>query len=73
MCKVGVLLYLFSFYVGIQSMKIPSRIVIGTRGSPLALAQAEQAKHLLQTKYPELAKEDAVIIKKIMTQVVQYY
>ena len=52
----------------IFSLKVPSKIVIGTRGSPLAMAQAEQTKHLLQTKYPELSGENSVIIKKIMTK-----
>lgn len=42
---------------------------IGTRGSPLALAQAYETKRLLAEKFPELAVEGAIEIKKIMTQV----
>jgi len=42
---------------------------IGTRGSPLALAQAYETKRLLSTHFPELAVEGAVEIKKIMTKV----
>lgn len=43
--------------------------IIGTRGSPLALAQAYETKRLLGLKFPELAVEGAVEIKKIMTKV----
>jgi hydroxymethylbilane synthase len=43
-------------------------ITIGTRGSPLALAQAYETKRLLGEKYPELAVEGAVEIQKIMTK-----
>ena len=43
-------------------------ITIGTRGSPLALAQAYETKRLLGVHFPELAKEGAVEIKKIMTK-----
>ncbi|RYH30300.1 hypothetical protein EON65_05655 [archaeon] len=42
---------------------------IGTRGSPLALAQAYEAKRLLGLHFPELAKEGAIEIRKIMTKV----
>ena len=42
---------------------------IGTRGSPLALAQAYETKRLLGLSFPELAADDAVEIKKIMTKV----
>jgi len=43
-------------------------VTIGTRGSPLALAQAYETKRLLGVHFPELAKEGAVEIKKIMTK-----
>ena len=43
-------------------------ITIGTRGSPLALAQAYLTKQLLEDKYPELKKEGGVEIAKIMTK-----
>jgi hydroxymethylbilane synthase len=43
-------------------------ITIGTRGSPLAMAQAYETKRLLGEKYPELAVDGAVDIKKIMTK-----
>jgi hydroxymethylbilane synthase len=43
-------------------------ITIGTRGSPLALAQAYETKRLLGEKFPELAVEGAVDIQKIMTK-----
>jgi porphobilinogen deaminase len=42
---------------------------IGTRASPLALAQAYETKRLLELKFPELSREGAVVIKKIMTKV----
>ena len=45
-------------------------VTIGTRGSPLALAQAYETKRLLGVHFPELAVEGAVEIKKIMTKVV---
>lgn len=41
---------------------------IGTRGSPLALAQAYETKRLLSTKFPELSEPGAIEIKKIMTK-----
>ncbi len=44
-------------------------ITIGTRGSPLALAQAFETKRLLSLHFPELAPEGAVAIQKIMTKV----
>ena len=44
-------------------------VTIGTRGSPLALAQAYETKRLLALHFPELAVEGAVEIKKIMTKV----
>jgi hypothetical protein len=44
-------------------------VTIGTRGSPLALAQAYETKRLLGLHFPELAVDGAVEIKKIMTKV----
>lgn len=44
-------------------------LVIGTRGSPLALAQAYETKRLLAESFPELNGESAIEIKKIMTKV----
>ena len=44
-------------------------VTIGTRGSPLALAQAYETKRLLGLHFPELAIEGAVKIQKIMTKV----
>lgn len=43
-------------------------VTIGTRGSPLALAQAYETKRLLGLHFPELAVEGAVDIQKIMTK-----
>lgn len=43
--------------------------IIGTRGSPLALAQAYETKRLLGVHFPELRPEGAVEIQKIMTKV----
>lgn len=45
-------------------------VTIGTRGSPLALAQAYETKRLLGLHFPELAAEGAVEIRKIMTKVI---
>lgn len=47
-------------------------VTIGTRGSPLALAQAYETKRLLGLHFPELAVEGAVEIQKIMTKVSLY-
>jgi hydroxymethylbilane synthase len=44
-------------------------VTIGTRGSPLALAQAYETKRLLGVHFPELRPEGAVEIQKIMTKV----
>ncbi len=44
-------------------------VTIGTRGSPLALAQAHETKKLLEKHFPELAVEGAIEIQKIMTKV----
>lgn len=44
-------------------------IVIGTRGSMLALAQAHETKRRLENKFPELKENNAIEIKKIMTKV----
>ncbi len=48
-------------------MTSPIRLIIGTRGSPLALAQAEIVRAALFQARPELAIEDAVTIKVIKT------
>lgn len=48
-------------------MTSPIRLIIGTRGSPLALAQAEIVRTALFQARPELAIEDAVTIKVIKT------
>src|SRR5580704_8755751 len=40
---------------------------IGTRGSPLALAQAHEVRNRLSTAFPELAAPDAVAIVVIRT------
>jgi len=40
---------------------------LGTRGSPLALAQAYETKRRLREAFPELADDDAVEIKTIST------
>ncbi len=45
-------------------------VTIGTRGSPLALAQAHETKRLLGLHFPELAVEGAVEIQKIMTKAI---
>mmetsp|Transcript_38370 Transcript_38370/g.39044 ORF Transcript_38370/g.39044 Transcript_38370/m.39044 type:complete len:363 (-) Transcript_38370:23-1111(-) len=50
------------------SMSDDAIITIGTRGSPLALAQAYETKRLLSVNFPELAEEGAVKIQKIMTK-----
>ena len=41
---------------------------IGTRGSPLALAQAYLTRELLMEKYPELTEEGAIEICVMKTQ-----
>jgi len=43
-------------------------VTIGTRGSPLALAQAYETKRLLSLHFPELSSEGAIEIRKIMTK-----
>ena len=67
----------FGFFSGYQSSRISSLrmagdaiVTIGTRGSPLALAQAYETKRLLGVHFPELAVEGAVEIQKIMTKVI---
>jgi hypothetical protein len=44
-------------------------LTIGTRGSPLALAQAYETKRLLGLHFSELATDGAIEIQKIMTKV----
>ena len=51
------------------SMAGDAIVTIGTRGSPLALAQAYETKRLLGLHFPELAVDGAVEIQKIMTKV----
>ena len=46
-----------------------AKITIGTRGSPLALAQAYEVKRLLVLHNPRLAADGAIEVKKIMTKV----
>lgn len=48
------------------------KLVIGTRGSPLALAQAYETKRLLSDMFPELKDDDCIQIKKIMTKVTYF-
>lgn len=65
-----IILSLFHYILSIKVNSISS-IIIGTRGSPLALAQAELTKELLQKNFPELNQnKNQIIIKKIMTQVI---
>lgn len=63
------LIYINSFYSLVNIAPSPL-ITIGTRGSPLALAQAYFTKHLLCEKYSELREDGAISIVKIMTQVI---
>lgn len=53
-----------SMFGSFSSMNAANKLRIGTRGSPLALAQARTVKGLIQDKFPELKVE----IKEIMTQ-----
>jgi hypothetical protein len=48
------------------------KLRIGTRGSPLALAQAYETQRILRHTCPELQHEDAIEIKRINTQVSTY-
>ncbi|GBD43196.1 Porphobilinogen deaminase [bacterium HR40] len=48
-------------------MKKSARIVIGSRGSPLALAQARMVREALAATVPGLAAEDAIAIEVIHT------
>lgn len=43
------------------------RLTIGTRGSPLALAQTHETRDRLAAAWPELAGEDAIAIQVIQT------
>lgn len=52
-----------------MTMSSEAIVRIGTRGSPLALAQAYETKRLLGLHFSELAAEGAVEIRKIMTKV----
>ncbi|MGB1026924.1 MAG: hydroxymethylbilane synthase, partial [Rhodospirillaceae bacterium] len=42
-------------------------IRIGTRGSPLALAQAEMVRALLQAAHPDLRQDEAIVLEVITT------
>jgi hypothetical protein len=44
-------------------------LIIGTRGSPLALAQAHETKRLIERHFPKYKAEGAIDIKTIMTTV----
>lgn len=46
---------------------LPPKLVIGSRGSPLALAQAEEVRDRLVAAYPPLAESDRVTIETIKT------
>ncbi len=48
-----------------------AKIIIGTRGSPLALAQAHETKRSLEAKFTELRSVGAIQIQAIMTKVTQ--
>jgi len=48
-------------------VKSSARLTIGTRGSPLALAQAELVRRALAAACPELAEPDAVAVRVIRT------
>ena len=56
-------------YQGRGQLAMKALVTIGTRGSPLALAQAYETQRLLRLNFPELQAEGAVEIKKIMTKV----
>ena len=51
----------------------PVKLRIGTRGSPLALAQAHETKNLLRRTFPELQPEGAIEITRINTEVIKLY
>lgn len=57
------------FFMHCYALTTKPIIRIGTRGSPLALAQAFETKRLLETNFPELKNEGAIEIQKIMTKV----
>lgn len=44
-----------------------ARLVLGTRGSPLAMRQAREVRQRLAAAWPELAGDDAVAIREIRT------
>jgi hypothetical protein len=56
------------FYLQMSSSEQP-RVRLGTRASPLALAQAFETKRLLANHFPELRSDEAVEILKIITKV----
>ena len=51
-----------------EIMTSPIRLNIGTRGSPLALAQAEIVRAALFQAWPDLAIEDAVILGRMLAE-----
>lgn len=53
-----------SLFGGFSALRTVPKLRIGTRGSPLALAQAHQVKELVEAKFPRTKVE----IKEIMTQ-----
>jgi hydroxymethylbilane synthase len=58
---------LFSQVNGIVSSEV-TNIRIGTRGSPLALAQAYETKRLLEEAFPMFKRDGTIEICKIMTK-----
>jgi len=62
------LVSIMALLISAAAMSTKAVITIGTRGSPLALAQAYETKRLLGEKFPELAVDGAVDIRKIMTK-----
>lgn len=59
--------------IALSSSMATKPFIIGTRGSPLALAQAYETKRLLGVNFPEFREEGSVEIKKIMTKVFREY
>ena len=56
------------FKLGMSEYERPG-LVIGTRASPLALAQAFDTKRRLEEAFPELLSLGGIVIRKIMTKV----
>jgi hypothetical protein len=73
-CLALPVLFLFALALLPQShalSALPSavKLRIGTRGSPLALAQAHETKNILRSAFAELRGEGAIEIKRINTEV----